>query len=231
MEELFKRGEIVHITDHEHCDAEFLALFYGQVVDNNDKLYDSAGNLFPNHVILKCPYSLREEKFIGEMMGEFYLSAGSFDIRETEPDEKSRYIMNVLDHAKNKPEDEGIMRYVIGYIVLGLDDIGEMSDGYHSFNELYDFRLLYNAALFNEWADSDKYHVVKSKRHSDGKECFGGGWFIVTAQLPTGQISNHYRLDAWDLFRCEEVENAPEWDGHTPDDVRDRLERLISNRG
>lgn len=26
------------------------------------------------------------------------------------------------------------------------------SDGYHTFKELYKFRLLYNAALFNEWA-------------------------------------------------------------------------------
>ena len=30
---------------------------------------------------------------------------------------------------------------------------GETSDGYHTFNGLYRFRLLYNAALFNEWAD------------------------------------------------------------------------------
>lgn len=29
---------------------------------------------------------------------------------------------------------------------------GETSDGYHTFNQLYEFRKLYNAALFNEWA-------------------------------------------------------------------------------
>jgi hypothetical protein len=62
------------------------------------------------------------------------------------------------------------------------------SDGYHTFKELYEFRLLYNASLFNEWALSNKYDVHKSKKHSDGLECFGGGWFIVMAELPTGQI-------------------------------------------
>lgn len=35
--------------------------------------------------------------------------------------------------------------------------VGELNDGYHSFNELYRFRLLYNAALFNEWAKQGLY--------------------------------------------------------------------------
>ena len=69
---------------------------------------------------------------------------------------------------------------------------GDTSDGYHTFNELYDYRRVYNAALFNEWASQGKYDVHKSWKHSDGKDCFGGGWFIVVAELPTGQASNHY---------------------------------------
>lgn len=107
------------------------------------------------------------------------------------------------------------------------DDIGELSDGYHSFNELYRYRLLYNAVFFNELAKRGIYKVLKSKRHNDGEECFGGGWFIVMAELPTGQISNHYELKDWDLFKCNEVEVAPKWDGHTPQDVADRIEKYI----
>lgn len=42
-----------------------------------------------------------------------------------------------------------------------------------------------------------KYEVHKSYRHADGELCFGGGWFIVMANLPTGQVSNHYSR-----FRC-----------------------------
>ena len=103
-------------------------------------------------------------------------------------------------------------------------DKGEISDGYHTFNELYYYRMLYNAAFFNllpkEW-------VHKSKKHHDGEECFGGGWFIVMANLPTGQISNHYELKDWDLFQIQEKEIADEWDGHTPQEAADRLHNYL----
>lgn len=103
-------------------------------------------------------------------------------------------------------------------------DKGEISDGYHTFNELYYYRMLYNAAFFNmlpkEW-------VHKSKKHHDGEECFGGGWFIVMANLPTGQISNHYELKDWNLFRIPEKEVADKWDGHTPQEAADRLYKYL----
>jgi len=107
---------------------------------------------------------------------------------------------------------------------------GETSDGYHTFNELYEFRKVFNAVLFNQWADLDLYDIHKSKKHFDGEDCFGGGWFIVMAQLPTGQISNHYELKDWDLFRCEERERANEWDGHTAQDVLERLKKIIKSK-
>ncbi|WP_336513387.1 hypothetical protein [Mycobacteroides franklinii] len=100
----------------------------------------------------------------------------------------------------------------------------ETSDGHHTFAELYHYRMLYNALLFNEWAAQGRYGVHKSKRHSDGEECFGGGWFIVSAQLPNGQVTNHYKLEFWDLFVLPERELAAEWDGHTPQVVAERLE-------
>lgn len=99
-------------------------------------------------------------------------------------------------------------------------DMGEVSDGYHTFNELYYYRMLYNAAFFNLLP---KGWVHKSKRHHTGEECFGGGWFIVMANLPTGQVSNHYELKDWDLFQVQEKEFADEWDGHTPQEAAKRL--------
>lgn len=104
------------------------------------------------------------------------------------------------------------------------NDMGEVSDGYHTFRELYYYRMLYNAAFFNllpkDW-------VHKSKRHHTGEECFGGGWFIVMAELPTGQISNHYELKDWDLFQVPEKEFADEWDGHTPQEAAERLHKYL----
>jgi hypothetical protein len=101
---------------------------------------------------------------------------------------------------------------------------GNTSDGYHTFNELYEFRKAYNAALFNEWAAGGKCSVHKSWRHHDNELCFGGGWFIVVAVLPQGQISNHYEAKDWDLFAVPEVERVLfEFDGHTGADVVERL--------
>jgi hypothetical protein len=108
------------------------------------------------------------------------------------------------------------------------------SDGYHTFKELYDFRMVYNAALFNEWGKTfdynnlPKYNVHKSLRHNNGELCFGGGWFIVIAMLPTGMISNHYEIKYWDFFKITEYALAQyEYDGHTSNDVFERLKSLI----
>ena len=155
------------------------------------------------------------------------------ELKESEDERIRKGLINYFNHHKN-----GIN---IFYGIKGDDilawlekqgepqDKGEISDGYHTFNELYYYRMLYNAAFFNmlpkEW-------VHKSKRHNDGEECFGGGWFIVMANLPTGQISNHYELKDWDLFQIPEKEVADKWDGHTPQEAADRLHKyLLENQG
>lgn len=100
---------------------------------------------------------------------------------------------------------------------------GETSDGYHTFNELYAYRKGYNALAFNSWAARGLYDVHKSWKHSDGEPCFGGGWFIVMAETPAGQISNHYKTDDWSLFQIPERERANLYDGHTPQVALDRV--------
>lgn len=109
---------------------------------------------------------------------------------------------------------------------LQLED-GELSDGYHTHNELYEYRLLYNAHAARGWLAAG-YPVSRSKRHDDGEECFGGGWFVVAATLTTGQVSNHYHLDDWGLFDgIPELETAPMWDGHTPAEAAERLRAAL----
>ena len=104
-----------------------------------------------------------------------------------------------------------------------MSETDNISDGYHTFAELYEYRLLYNALAANAMPE----RAVKSWKHSDGEPCFGGGWFVVVLDLPTGQVSNHYEADAWDLFHIPEVPTAPEWDGHTPQDAADRMRRAL----
>jgi len=106
-----------------------------------------------------------------------------------------------------------------------------VSDGYHTMHELYKHRMALNIALFNSWYDSDVpdgYHsrmqVMKSKLHNDGT--MFDGYFIVMALTDYGQISYHYKIKYWDKFKIPEVERTPEYDGHTPNDVIERLMKL-----
>ena len=122
-----------------------------------------------------------------------------------------------------------------------------ISDGWHSFGELYDFRLAYNALSFNSLyllsrvdgkispkvkttidyvKTSIKTDVHKSWKHHDGEWCFGEEkkWFIVAAKLPTGVITNHYKADHWDLFKIPEFDKSIfPFDGHTAQDALERI--------
>lgn len=147
------------------------------------------------------------------------------DYREYTPDQGMPPIIFELNDAQLDYFVEKIVTST--YLQAKQEGVTEdTSDGYHTFKELYEFRKFYNATLFNEWYKQSKYSVHKSTKHSDGEDCFGGGWFIVVATLPTGDISNHYELKDWDLFNCETRELAKEWDGHTSEDVLQRLQSL-----
>lgn len=98
-------------------------------------------------------------------------------------------------------------------------DVEKMSDGYHTFADLYEQRLILSAAL----AKNNPY-AWKSKKHEDGSVPFGGGWFIMGFDTDEGCYTYHYELKDWDLFRCKELDKGKPWDGHTSKDVR----RLLS---
>ena len=99
-------------------------------------------------------------------------------------------------------------------------DIGEVSDGYHTFNGLYYQRMVLFAALVKQNKDKS----WKSLRHEDGELCFGGGWFIVGIDTPSGSYTYHYEDNFWSMFDCQELPVAKHWDGHTEKDVT----RLLS---
>lgn len=101
-----------------------------------------------------------------------------------------------------------------------VDDIGEISDGYHTFNSLYNQRLYLFAALVNAYPNK----AWKTKRHDDGKLCFGGGWFLVGIDTPDGPYTYHYPLVYWNHFGCRPIYKAHKFDGHTDKDVT----RLLS---
>lgn len=106
-----------------------------------------------------------------------------------------------------------------------------ISDGYHTFDELYEHRMIYNAA-FAKLCTKHNIKVETSTRHSDGNLCFGGGWFIINILLPTGKlISNHYKTSNYHLFVKLPYSSTSKikYDGHTTKDCLIRLEEYIKS--
>lgn len=101
---------------------------------------------------------------------------------------------------------------------------GDVSDGYHTFNELYYHRMV----LFLVILKSNKSLSWKSKKHYDGT--MYDDYFIVGINTPKGQFTYHYHSDYWGMFDgIQEIPNAPKWDGHKPDDVTRLLSLFDTN--
>ena len=102
--------------------------------------------------------------------------------------------------------------------VAKVNSIGEVSDGFHTFNGLYEQRMILFAALVKAYKDK----AWKSYRHEDGEYCFGGGWFIVGIDTPEGSYTYHYENKYWDMFDCMDLPRGKHWDGHTEADAETR---------
>jgi hypothetical protein len=124
------------------------------------------------------------------------------------------------------------------FYLEGGDDM-EVSDGYHTLDELYDHRIrLYIATCRLLHRIYTRYQVQydgvapweqpvwRSKLHADGSAY--DGWFILGIFRESGkQISYHLPLSVWEATDfAETLELAPEWDGHTSVDVLERLKTL-----
>ncbi len=109
------------------------------------------------------------------------------------------------------------------------DNTDNISDGYHTFDELYYQRMMLTktvalAAITN----FDKDTVYRSKLHSDGT--MYKDFFIVVFHTPEGNFSYHYHMMYWGVFDfLKELPNAEEFDGHTWKDVT-RLQSFFNGR-
>lgn len=114
-------------------------------------------------------------------------------------------IINLINEVNVQLRDAGISRKGI-------------SDGYHTFDELYYHRMV----LFSIICNQNKERAWKARQHHDGT-MFDGN-FIVGIDTKEGQYTYHYHLKFWHNFNVKELEKAPEYDGHKPSDIT----RLLS---
>lgn len=119
-------------------------------------------------------------------------------------------------------ESEIAGREICPVLVDGSVDMGEVSDGYHTFNELYAHRVRIFGALMHAYPGLAWW----SRKHSDGEEW--EGWIIAGITTPEGEATYHLPVEEIEhLPEGTEVDFGKEWDGHTPEDV---LSRLLSLR-
>lgn len=110
---------------------------------------------------------------------------------------------------------------------------GSVSDGFHTFVELYMHRMRLTAAWFKTLAALCAVDAALSDRpwrsllHHDGEAPFDGQWFIVGVTLgDIGQVTYHYPLEDWNAFDLPGVDTlnrAEPWDGHTSEQALDRI--------
>ena len=123
------------------------------------------------------------------------------------------YIINDQGKIYTRPKSVFESNYLEGVI-------GEVSDGYHTFNELYKHRC----QLFSIICNMHQNISWKSWLHSDGT--MFDDYFIVGITTPQGDYTYHYHKTEWSRFNVKEIERAPEWDGHTAADIS-RLDSLL----
>lgn len=104
-----------------------------------------------------------------------------------------------------------------------VQDTNIVSDGYHTFGELYEHRMVLYMALVAHhpaWA-------FKTRQDHEGNTI--EGWFILGMNTPFGQVSYHLPDRFWDEVDVREVDRNRRYDGHKGNDVLERI-RAITDR-
>lgn len=131
--------------------------------------------------------------------------------------------MTLIDKLNGIKTQEQFTNEINKLILQGKDkgfSTKDISDKWHTFGDLYYHRMILTYIILKNYPSLS----WKSKQHHDGSMFKDS--FIVGIETPIGQYSYHYNIKYWDLFDVKELERAPEWDGHKPEDI-DRLLTLL----
>lgn len=195
-------------------DAEMIELIAKGSMTDNDR----------SEIILQLAKEMNNVDAIAKELSEMCeLNKGTYDLRAYL--KKNGFVLESENVTKK-------INHMIHENVKG-DDTDLISDGSHTFGELYIERMnltLFAAKMittvrktflgnYDEFEDffNTYFDVMISKKHSDGT--MPEGYFIVVFVSDEGNYSYHYSLDYFQLFEdIKEVDEAPEYDGHTTED-------------
>lgn len=142
--------------------------------------------------------------------------------------------MNEQPHL-NDPISHNINQMIKKFSIEKKVKTSDISDGYHTFWELYKHRFHLYIALcktklrFARQEMDCEMRVVRSKIHEDWLNVWEEwGMFLLCIHTPYWQISYHLDKEYWDecyFANTEEKATIP-FDGHSADDVLDRLLKI-----
>lgn len=144
----------------------------------------------------------------------------------------------IITGAREIHKQDNYSQQSIELVAMGGEQM-DVSDGYHTMDELYTHRIELWITMcrisaqfrhhFKDTATSQKagvFQIWRSKLHDDGSEF--DGWFILGMGKDAGeQITYHLPMSYWERTEfAETLEKAPDWDHHTSADVLERLKLL-----
>nr|DAY78607.1 MAG TPA: hypothetical protein [Caudoviricetes sp.] len=98
----------------------------------------------------------------------------------------------------------------------------DISDGYHTFGDLYKHRT-YLLAL----AMIHLPYAWKARKHEDGT--MFDGMFVVGFPTPNGMVTYHCDNEYWNDFKVPEIPHAPHFNGYSDADVLDREKAFLDS--
>ena len=123
----------------------------------------------------------------------------------------------IADSAEGYTTEQGAKR-ASKQVMAVPQNVGDITDGYHTFTDLYDHRT----ELFLVLMKLNYGKSWRSRQHEDGS--MFEGMFVAGIHTPAGDITYHIEDTYWELFDgIITLEKAEAFDGHTSDDVLQRL--------
>lgn len=106
-------------------------------------------------------------------------------------------------------------------------DKSKISDGHHTFGELYAHRNLLFINMCKLLKKDGTLDVWRSIKHSDGsidKEFF----IMGVNKTPEGQVTYHLPIEMWEsTMWADTLDKAPEYNGYSSSETLTRLKTLI----
>jgi len=110
-------------------------------------------------------------------------------------------------------------RVIVDGKFIECESTGEVSDGFHTFDELYDHRCLLYVNLCLMMASRAVWRP------------HGPSWFLLYLETDQGQLSYHLPMKFLSLVEGNIKRNdAHLWDGHTSVDVAQRLITMAESK-